>query len=143
MNSLRKLETGDYNKGYLELLSGLTTVEPDLISLKSFNKFVKKLHDNHVVYVVEHMNQIIATGTIFIEPKIIHGCGTVGHVEDIVVSPEHKGKKLGTFIMNALIEYAKNKKCYKIILDCEDNLVKFYNKCGFIKKGLQMGLYFD
>lgn len=143
MHTLRKLATTDYNKGYLELLEGLTRVEPELISFELFNNFVKDLHNNHIVYVIEHMGQIIATGTLLIEPKIIHGCSKVGHIEDIVVSPFHKGRQLGTLIINSLVEYAKNQNCYKVILDCDDNLIKFYEKCGFEKKGSQMSLYFN
>ena len=32
--------------------------------------------------------------------------------------------------------------CYKIILDCNNELEKFYAKSGLIKSGIQMGLYF-
>lgn len=143
MHTLRKLETNDYNKGYLELLATLTIVEPDLITPEMFDNFVQNLHKNHIVYVIEHMNQIIASGTILIENKIIHGCSKVGHIEDIVVSPQYKGKQLGTLVIKSLIEYAKDQKCYKVILDCEENLINFYDKCGFERKGSQMSLYFN
>lgn len=143
MHTLRKLETNDYNKGYLELLETLTIVEPELITLEIFNNFIKGLHKNHIIYVIEHMNQIIASGTLLIENKIIHGCSKVGHIEDIVVSPLYKGKQLGTLIINSLVEYAKDQNCYKVILDCEDNLIPFYDRCGFERKGSQMSLYFN
>jgi glucosamine-phosphate N-acetyltransferase len=143
MYSLRKLETCDYNKGYLKLLETLTVVNSDIITLNLFDEFVKKLHLNHVVYVIEHMNQIIATGTILIEHKLIHGCGKVGHIEDIVVSPEYKGKKLGSLIIKFLIKYAKDLDCYKVILDCKDDIIQFYDKCGFERKGSQMSLYLN
>ena len=31
--------------------------------------------------------------------------------------------------------------CYKIILDCSDKNVAFYQKCGYIRKGAQMAMY--
>jgi len=31
--------------------------------------------------------------------------------------------------------------CYKIILDCNDKNVGFYQKCGFKQKEIQMALY--
>ena len=32
---------------------------------------------------------------------------------------------------------------YKILLDCETNLIPFYGKCGFTDKGHQMVIYLD
>jgi glucosamine-phosphate N-acetyltransferase len=142
MHTLRKLETNDYNKGYLELLENLTTVNKHLIKSDTFDIFVKGLHRDHMVYVIEHMDKIIATGTILIEQKVIHGFGKVGHIEDIVVDPLYKGKQLGKLIVNSLTEYAKEQKCYKVILDCSDDVIGFYDKCGFKRKGSQMSLYF-
>lgn len=142
MHTIRNLEVEDYEKGYLNLLENLTVVEPENITQNMFCQFVKQLNINHVVYVIEHENQIIGSGTVLIEQKIIHGCGKVAHIEDIVVSPLHTGKQLGSFIIQALVNYAKEQKCYKVILDCNESLIKFYNKNGFEKKGLEMGLYF-
>lgn len=143
MHSLRELESEDYNKGYLELLETLTTVDKNHITYEIFDNFVKKLNNDHLVYVIEHMGKIIATGTILIEHKLIHSCKNVGHIEDIVVLPSYKGKQLGSFIVKSLVEYAKNENCYKVILDCDDKIIQFYDKCGFVRKGSQMSLYFD
>ena len=33
--------------------------------------------------------------------------------------------------------------CYKVILDCEDHNQKFYEKCGFHRKGVEMACYRD
>lgn len=35
------------------------------------------------------------------------------------------------------------KDCYKIILDCSQKNVPFYEKCGFAVKELQMVMYID
>ena len=32
-------------------------------------------------------------------------------------------------------------KCYKVILDCDDSNVGFYEKCGYSRKGAQMAMY--
>lgn len=142
MYSLRKLESSDYNKGYLELLETLTTVNVELITSEKFDSFIKSLNENHVVYVLENMETIIGSGTILIENKIIHNCGKVGHIEDIVIHPSYKGKQLGKLIVDSLVEYAQHKGCYKVILDCDDSLQPFYEKCSFKRKGCQMSLYF-
>ena len=36
------------------------------------------------------------------------------------------------------MDQAREAGCYKVILDCSDSNVKFYEKCGFQKKEVQM-----
>ena len=45
--------------------------------------------------------------------------------------------------MNYVIEDAKQKKCYKIILDCNENMYNYYNKYGFESKNIQMSYYIE
>ena len=95
----------------------------------------------HVI--VDADGRIAAAGTLFLENKFIRSCGRVGHIEDIVVSSQHRGKNLGRFLLQKLVELARSKGAYKIILDCEAEKVQFYEKCGFVEKGRQMALYFN
>jgi glucosamine-phosphate N-acetyltransferase len=139
---IRFLTNDDYYKNYLNLLEQLTCTNKDTITYEKFSHFVNSLNSFHVVYVIENDNKIIATGTIIIEPKLIHGCQYVGHIEDIVVDKEHAGKKIGKCIVDKLVEYGKSMNCYKIILDCSNDVEQFYTKCGFMKKGNCMGKYF-
>ena len=85
--------------------------------------------------------KIIASGTIIIEPKIIRGCKNVGHVEDIVVSEEYRGNCICNDILEMLKTIAREKDCYKIILDCFENLKSVYSKSKFKESGIQMSLY--
>jgi len=55
----------------------------------------------------------------------------VGHLEDIVVDSESREKGTGKSIVDSLVEIAKKKGCYKVILNCNNNNVPFYIKCGF------------
>ena len=41
-----------------------------------------------------------------------------------------------------LINKAKEHQVYKIILNCSDENIKFYEKCGFELKSNQMAKYF-
>jgi len=50
---------------------------------------------------------------------------------------------LGKRIVDILRKIGENAGCYKIILDCDEKLVPFYEKCGFTKKAVQMACYFD
>ena len=54
--------------------------------------------DNHYfVILIEDLQKkkIVAAGTLMIEYKFIHNCGHIGHIEDIVVDKEERGKNLG------------------------------------------------
>ena len=86
--------------------------------------------------------KIVASGTIIIEPKIIHGCKNVGHIEDIVVKPSYRGFNISQNILDLLKIEAREKDCYKVILDCDKEVQRVYITSGFEEKGIQMGLYF-
>lgn len=138
----RLLEYTDYEKGLIELLSQLTTTgkitKEDYI--KQYNMIQK--NQNHKVYVLEENNKIISCGTLLIEPKFIHNCSNVGHIEDIVVDKNTRGKGLGKKIIKFLTEESKKYNCYKVILDCSNNHINFYNKCNYQVKGNCMTKYF-
>jgi glucosamine-phosphate N-acetyltransferase len=87
--------------------------------------------------------EIIASGTIIIEPKIIRCGRNVGHIEDIVVAKHMRGKGISSEILNILKEIAKENNCYKVILDCNDDVKNIYIKNGFEIRGIQMAKYFD
>ena len=66
-----------------------------------------------------------------IEQKFIHDGGLVGHIEDVVVRKDYEGKGIGIKLVTSLLERAKEKNCYKTILDCNDNVKQFYERIGF------------
>jgi glucosamine-phosphate N-acetyltransferase len=43
----------------------------------------------------EEKGRIIAAGTLLLEHKFIRGCGTAGHIEDVVVDSSYRGLRLG------------------------------------------------
>ncbi|GAV49918.1 hypothetical protein ZYGR_0S00510 [Zygosaccharomyces rouxii] len=142
--SIRRVEKQDY-EGVLQALNALTTVGS--VSKAQFEETVN--HWNNVKvssgpdllqyhpYVILHGEKVAATGMMFIERKLIHECGLVGHIEDIAVSPHHQGKQLGRALIDHLTDLGL-KHCYKVILDCDDSNVKFYEKCGYSRAGVEM-----
>ena len=141
---VRKLEYGDYNKGYIEVLSQLSTINKNLMCENKFNIFIDELPSNIHIFVIydTRLDKIVGTGTIIIESKIIHNFGKVGHIEDVVVDSHYRGYGLGKIIVNYLIDYSKLNNCYKIILMASDENVEFYKKLGLNKKDNSMALYF-
>jgi glucosamine-phosphate N-acetyltransferase len=49
---------------------------------------------------------------------------------------------VGKLLLAALTDLARQRGCYKVILDCSEDNVEFYTKCGFKRKEVQMALYF-
>ena len=80
---------------------------------------------------------------MFLERKFIHGCGLVGHIEDIVTDTNVRGKGLGKLIINHLVEIARKNGAYKVLLSSLEKNVPFYEKCGLSPKSVSMALYLD
>lgn len=128
---IREIEEGDFQKGFLNTLDTLreaSTMSKDK-ALEIFNNI--KSNPNHIIIVAEIDDRIIGATTLLIEPKFIHKGGFVGHIEDVVVSKEFQGQKIGEKIIKYVLKLAENHSCYKTILDCSDNVKQFYEKIGF------------
>ena len=65
----------------------------------------------------------------------------MGHIEDIVVSKKYRNRNYGTKIIEELIKIGKEKKCYKISLNCNNENINFYKRFGFIEKGKELNYY--
>ena len=65
-----------------------------------------------------------------------------GHIEEMSVSKAYQGTGLGRRIMEALTGIAQKVGCCKVILNCGDEKVPFYEKCGYEKSGLEMEVKF-
>lgn len=141
---VRKLEVADIMRGYLELLAQLTVVEP--VSLTEWQRRYSEIgdHPQYTLLVVEDTSagRVVAAGTLLIELKFIRGCGSVGHIEDVVVDASCRGLKLGQRVVSALVDAARADGCYKVILDCAESNADFYAKSGFQRKEVQMVQYF-
>ena len=139
----RQLDCNDYNSNYIEILSQLSFVNKKFITQDQWNQFIYQLNNNHQIYVlIDSSNNIIASGTLLIENKIIHNISKVAHIEDIVADSKFRGKGYGKMMIEYLIEKAKEHQVYKIILNCSDENIKFYEKCGFKLKDNEMAIYF-
>lgn len=137
----RKLEESDYHKNYLQLLSQLTQVGH--ISPEEFTKILAKIQSQIWVFEDTAANKIVASASIFLEQKIIHDGGIVAHLEDVVVDQSYRGNKLGQKLIANIVEKARESGAYKIIADCKTELLSFYSKNGFEKKGEQIAIYFS
>lgn len=82
--------------------------------------------------------------SIYDEDKIIGYGRLIGdnicfiYVHDVMVLPEYQSKKIGTLIMNKLLEkineIKKENQNLRVYLGASKNREKFYEKFGFIKR---------
>jgi len=144
---IRPLAIDDYNRGHLEVLKVLSKVsDPGLEAYKAhFKAMVARTPEAQAYYVISIVDKatdrVVATGTIFIEKKFLRGLGSVGHIEDIAVNKDMQGKKLGLRVIQTLTNISEKVGCYKTILNCSDENIPFYEKCGFSKKENEMAKY--
>jgi glucosamine-phosphate N-acetyltransferase len=134
---IRLLNKNDYDKYYILI----NNFQETSFSKEDFCIMLDRIEKNIEIWVIEYNNELVATGTILYEYKFIHNISLYAHIEDICVSSSFRGGGYGLILMDYLVKRSREQECYKIILDCKENLEYFYNKSGFKKNGLQMVIY--
>lgn len=131
---------------YLELLKNLSdTIETEkMTNLMNYYK-IMELYPHIQIWIAKdtYSNEIIGCGTIIIEPKFIHNCKNVAHIEDVCIKPKYRNKGYGNKVIQLLIDISKLNDCYKIILNCNEKNKIFYEKCGFTETNKQMSIYLE
>lgn len=126
---MRPLSLTDYDRGHLSVLSILTEtpdVGPDAWATR-FNDLRDTARTYYIVVIVSReTDQIVASGGVFIERKFLRGLGNVGHIEDIAVSREMQGKKLGLRMIQALTYISEGVGSYKTILNCSEANIRAF-----------------
>ena len=135
---IRDIVESDMNIGFLESLDSLRNASN--LNMDIAKDILKKIIENpdHIIHVAEVDGKIVGSTTLLIEQKFIHEGGKVGHIEDVVVSKEFEGRGIGLKLVTSLLEVANAKNCYKTILDCNDELIPFYERIGFKQESNQM-----
>lgn len=140
--TIRPLQIDDAENGFFDVLSQLT--EAPKLPLERFRQLLDQQHHHDLrltIVAVGSDNRVLATGSVMIEPKFIRGGRPCAHIEDIVVDQAARGTHLGKRVISSLIDHCKVRQCYKIILDCAERNIPFYEKCGFQVMGAQMAKY--
>ncbi|XP_015793641.1 probable glucosamine 6-phosphate N-acetyltransferase [Tetranychus urticae] len=133
---IRPLQIDDYDRGFTKLLGQLTHVGD--VTKEEFEERFKLMRETKLVRVVviedSNNNQIAGTATLLCEPKFIHQCSWIGHVQDVCVDEAYRGKGLGKIIVNCLKLLAQQVGAYKVDLNCSDAKIGFYSALGFKKE---------
>lgn len=114
-------------RSHFGLLATLTIAPPIAPSVYTalFNHLRSCPETYYIVVIVSRKtDQLVAHGTVMLERKFIHGGSTSGHIEDIVVSPDMRGRGLGQVLIKGLTDMAVALGSYKVILDCKDDRMR-------------------
>ena len=125
-------------KEVVVLLNQLKEIDVSKINLnKAWSDFISNSSSNSIVGI--YNNKVVAYGSLVVENKIR---GEVaGHIEDIVVDSDVRGKMIGVALIKELIKIGEIKGCYRITLFCKETLVKFYSRNGFEVNNVVMKKY--
>ena len=114
-----------------------------VIPQEQFIDIIRNLPKNHYIFVCYLRDKVVGMITVLIEQKLTNGGKCVAHVEDVVVDNQHRGLGIGKSMLNFAVNYARGKNCYKIILNCREDLREFYQHQGFAKHSEGMAIYFN
>ena len=122
------------------LLNQLKEKDVDSIDKESsWKNFISNTSANSIVGIYE--DKIVAYGSIVIENKVRGDIA--GHIEDIVVDINVRGKMAGVKLVKELVDIGKTKGCYRITLFCDEKLIKFYERNGFKVNNVMMKSFLD
>jgi glucosamine-phosphate N-acetyltransferase len=135
---IRKLSINDYNH-FFELINDFRQTN---FTEEKYIETLSEIKKSSDIWVIEYNNKLIGTATIIYEHKFIFNGCILAHIEDVCIKKEFRNSGFGKILMNRIIQEIKDKNCYKVSLDCMENNVPFYEKCGFERRGQQMTILF-
>ena len=137
---VREIRKEDIGQAFFQTLDNLRSV--GTLDPERGKQLLDEIYrnPNHFIYVFELDGQIVGTTTLFIEQKFIRNGGKVGHIEDMAVRKEVQLEGIGQVLVEEAVQEAQRSGCYKVILDCGEHNVPFYEKCGFHREEQQMRL---
>jgi glucosamine-phosphate N-acetyltransferase len=138
---VREISVTDLRRGFFETLSNLAEVGrigEDQWNAKKILHEITSYPFCKIFVAVKKDGEIVGSNTLLIEQKFIHNGGKVGHIEDVVTKKGYEGMGIGTALVGESLRFARQMKCYKVILDCSEENVSFYKKIGFKVYGISM-----
>jgi len=132
---IRELREEDLKleRGFLRTLANLSEV--GRVSGNKAKKIFKELkrENSHIFVAVAKNKDIIGTIKLMVEQKFYHEGAKAGHIEDVITRKGFEKMGVAGSLIKKALARAKKLGCYKVILDCRDELIPFYKKFDFYK----------
>jgi glucosamine-phosphate N-acetyltransferase len=138
---IREIEISDLQQGFFQALSNLSDLGRIINDNKRAETILYEIKSSpfyKIFVAVSDDDQVIGSTTLLIEQKFIHNGGKVGHIEDVTTSRNYEGKGVGSGLVRTAVDFAKEKGCYKVILDCSEKNIQFYRRMGFKEHEISM-----
>ena len=142
---IKELEKDDLIDSFFDTLSNLTEIGKDVYNKEFSRKVFEEIRksSNIKIFVAIKDTDIVGSITAIIEQKFIHNGGKVCHIEDVVTRNGFENLGIGSTLVKKIIELAIQEKCYKVILNCSEYKLKFYENLGFYKHDIGMRYNID
>lgn len=136
MAELRRADENDLNAVY-ELICELERGGDEKIGLSAFTPvYIRNIKDETVVYLVAGDNgKTVGFGSMHVQ-QLLHHCGPIAEVQELVVADGCRGKGIGVMLLDALEAEARRRGCLQIELCCNQKRIasnEFYGRRGFLK----------
>jgi len=126
----------DHFNDYFDLMYEFSNYKKD-VSYDYFKNYIKQNDKIKIIIINNNKNKIIGAGTIFKLEKLHNN--PIGQIEDVIISEKYRGLGLGKKIIKELVKIGiEDFKCYKVILNCLDKNIGFYEKSSFEIAGVEM-----
>lgn len=111
----------------------------DSISFADFeSRYDQILKQTSGIFVLDISGEVVGFVKYMQEQKFSPDKQYLGHLEDLFIKDEMRGRGYGIQLAQYCLGYLKRNDCYKIVLTCEEHLCDFYRKVGFIKQKYSM-----
>lgn len=134
--SIRAFEAGDLG-AVVGLLQDVSIYQPSENAIDTLTAYFLNQNNSYACVAIYNDN-LVGFGSVFILNRLRGGSSAI--VEDLVVDGSMRGLGIGKAILNALIEFATDKGCFKVTLEASPLSEKFYYVSGFRQGGRVMKL---
>ena len=126
----------NYFNDYFDLMYDFSNYKKD-VSYEYFKNYIKQKDKIKIIIIHNNENKIIGAGSIFKLEKLHNN--PIGQIEDVIINDKYRGCGLGKKIIKELVKIGiEDFKCYKVILNCLDKNIGFYEKSNFEICGVEM-----
>ena len=136
--TIRELQERDLSSCLADTLAGLAEVGLSVDQMREVMQERSRLGTHTYVALDSATNEVVATVSLVMERKFIHRGGRVGRIEDVSVRKGFRGQGLATAIVKHAVSEARRLGCYKVILNCFEQLAPLYASLGFRKHDIGM-----
>jgi len=121
--------------GIIKLNEQLNNGNPYSLNENEIQNLWESIENNGIRYFLAKTNgKIIGSLYICIIINLTYNKKSIGYIENVIVDENYRKKGIGKKLMEMAIEYAKEKNCYKVVLQSgmkRTEAHKFYENIGF------------